>query len=96
MLLPALLLAATLTPHPVALADGRRFALDLPAGTELTVAAEKLRRVRFMIKSPDGRLFVTDMYNRTDNKRGRVYVLGGFENGRFTKVNVYLDKPMRG
>ncbi len=95
MLLSTLLLAAaTLVPHPVALADGRAFALNLPADVRLDVAAEKLRRVRFMAKSPDGRLFVTDMYNRTDNSRGRVYVLDGFDSatGRFSKVDVYLDK----
>ncbi|HEY4642712.1 MAG TPA: glucose/sorbosone dehydrogenase, partial [Thermoanaerobaculia bacterium] len=88
---PALLLAATLTPHPITLTDGRHFSLNLPPTTTLTIAAEKLRRVRFMAKSPDGRLFVTDMYNRTDNNRGRVYVLDGFEHGQFTKVSVYLD-----
>jgi len=91
--LHALLLSAALVPHPVALADGRRFALNLPADAALTVAAEKLRRVRFMARAPDGRLFVTDMYNRTDNARGRVYVLDGFDakSGRFTTIDIYLD-----
>ena len=90
-MLAALTLAA-LVSHPVALADGRTFSLNLPAGYEIRVAAEGLRRVRFMAKAPDGRFFVTDMYNRTDNKRGKVYVLDGFDraSGRFAKVTPYL------
>ncbi len=90
-MLAALTLAA-LVSHPVVLADGRKFSLNLPAGYEIRVAAEGLRRVRFMAMAPDGRLFVTDMYNRTDNKRGKVYVLDGFDrgSGRFAKVTPYL------
>ena len=86
------ILAAAFTPHPIALADGRRFTLNLPAGYEIRVAAEGLRRVRFMAVAPDGRLFVTDLYNRTDNKRGKVYVLDGFDRktGRFAKVAEYM------
>ncbi len=88
----ALVLLAALTAHPVTLADGRRFELSLPAEYELHVAAEGLRRVRFMAMAPDGRLFVTDMYSRTDNKRGKVYVLEGFdrESGRLAKATPYI------
>lgn len=45
-----------------------------------------------MAKSPDNRIFVTDMYNRTDNQKGAVYVLDGFDktSGRFSKVTPYL------
>src|SRR5256714_843266 len=68
-----------LTPHRVSLSGGRSFSLNLPEGFAVSVAAEGLRRVRFMSKSPDGRIFVTDMYNLTDNKRGAVYILDGFE-----------------
>ena len=32
-----------------------------------------------MAKSPDNRIFVTDMYNLTDNKRGSVYILEDFD-----------------
>ncbi|HWW60578.1 MAG TPA: glucose/sorbosone dehydrogenase [Thermoanaerobaculia bacterium] len=92
-MIAALLLAATLVPHTVALKDGRRITLNLPPGYELRVAAEGLRRVRFMAKAPDGRLFVTDMYNRTDNKRGKVYVLDGFDakTSRFASIAPYLE-----
>lgn len=88
----SLVLAAVLAPHPIALADGRRFTLNLPAGYEIRVAAEGLRRVRFMAVAPDGRLFVTDLYNRTDNSRGKVYVLDGFDRttGRFANVAAYM------
>src|SRR5258708_1508754 len=83
----------SLVGHEVTLADGRRFTLSLPAGYQLRVAAEGLRRVRFMAAAPDGRLFVTDMYNRTDNSRGRIYVLEDFDpaTGRFRKVTPYLS-----
>ena len=90
----ALLLAATaLVPQRVVFEDGRRFQLRLPAEYELRVAAEGLRRVRFMAIAPDGRLFATDMYNRTDNTRGRVYVFSDFdeEKGRYRSRITYLE-----
>lgn len=71
--------ALKLTPHPVSLSGGRSFNLNLPEGFEISVAAQGLKRVRFLAKSPDGRIFVTDMYNRTDNKRGAVYILDSFD-----------------
>jgi glucose/arabinose dehydrogenase len=48
--------------------------------------------VRFFAKAPDGRIFVTDMYNLADNKRGAVYILEEFdlEAGKFRKVTPYL------
>lgn len=77
----------------LALTLAAAISLHAPAGYEIHVAAEGLRRVRFMAMSPDHRLFVTDMYNRTDNKRGKVYVLDGFDraSGRFAKVTAYLS-----
>jgi sugar lactone lactonase YvrE len=49
--------------------------------------------VRFMAKAPDGRIFVTDMYNHADSKRGVVYILDRFDerNGHFGKVLSYLS-----
>src|SRR4051812_1244914 len=92
-MLAALLAATLLVPHEVSLADGRHFSLNLPPSYDLKVAAEGLRRVRFMSKAPDGRLFVTDMYNRTDNSHGKVYVLDKFDaaTGRFGSVTPYLS-----
>jgi glucose/arabinose dehydrogenase len=81
-----------LVPHPVKLKDGRTFSFNLPAGYEISPAAEGLKRVRFFAKSPDGRIFVTDMYNLTDNKKGAVYILDGWdaEAGKFARVIPYM------
>ncbi|MDT4895973.1 MAG: hypothetical protein QOH25_1050 [Acidobacteriota bacterium] len=81
-----------LTPHKISLSKGVTFNLNLPEEFEITVAAEGLKRVRFMTKSPDNRIFVTDMFNLTDNKRGAVYILEDFDErrGRFGKVTTYM------
>lgn len=81
-----------LTPHRIVLSKTRKFNLYLPPGFEITVAAQGLKRVRFMAKSPDNRIFVTDMFNRTDNQKGAVYALDGFDaaKGKFNKVTPYL------
>jgi hypothetical protein len=68
-----------LSPHTITLANGKTFSLNIPEGFDISIAAEGLKRVRFMAKAPDGRLFVTDMYNRADNSRGMVYILDGFD-----------------
>ena len=84
--------ALRLRPQKITLAKGLTFNLNLPEEFEATVAAEGLKRVRFMAQSPDGRVFVTDMYNLADNKRGAVYILEEFDEraGRFRKVTPYL------
>lgn len=81
-----------LVPNKVTLKNGKSFNLNLPAELEIVPAAEGLKRVRFFAKAPDGRIFVTDMYNLTDNKRGTVYILDGWDAkaGRFTTVTPYL------
>ena len=81
-----------LIPHPISLKDGRKFALNLPADFEIIPAAEGLKRVRFFAKAPDGRIFVTDMYNLTDNKRGAIYILDGWDEakGKFGKIIPYM------
>ena len=81
-----------LVPHSIATKDGRKFALNLPADFEIIPAAEGLKRVRFFAKAPDGRIFVTDMYNLTDNKRGAIYILDGWdaERGKFARVIPYM------
>ena len=82
----------SLKPHHISLVNGRSYELNLPDGFAITVAAQGLRRVRFMAKSPDARIFVTDMYNLADNKRGVVYILDDFDaaTGKFGKVTRYL------
>src|ERR1051325_417072 len=81
-----------LVPHQVKLANGKTFALNLPPEFGISVAAEGLKRVRFMARSPDDRIFVTDMYNLADNKKGVVYILDEFTPaaGSFKKVTPYL------
>jgi glucose/arabinose dehydrogenase len=82
-----------LTPQRVTLKNGKTFSLNVPSGYEIIPAAEGLKRVRFFAKAPDGRLFVTDMYNLTDNKRGVIYVLDGWDerSGKFAKVIPYMS-----
>lgn len=80
-----------LKPQPVTVGK-RSFTLNLPPEFSIAVAAQGLKRVRFMAKSPDGRIFVTDMYNLTDNTRGVVYILDEFDpvTKAFKKITPYL------
>src|SRR5437660_1183881 len=81
-----------LTPHKITLKDGKMFNLNLPEGFEIIPAAEGLKRVRFFAKAPDGRIFVTDMHDLTDNKKGVVYILDGWDAkaGKFATVIPYM------
>ncbi|HEY2961301.1 MAG TPA: hypothetical protein VGJ37_02730 [Pyrinomonadaceae bacterium] len=85
--------APRLIPHHITLASGKSFDLNLPDGFEIAVAAQGLKRVRFMARSPDNRIFVTDMYNLTDNRRGVVYILDQFDpaSRQFKKITKYLS-----
>lgn len=82
-----------LTPHKVTLQSGKSFNLNMPEDLEIIPAMEGLKRVRFFATAPDGRIFVTDMYNLTDNKRGSIYILDGWNaaTGKFGKVIRYLS-----
>ena len=96
LLSPSILFAQSslkLIDQPVKLANNLSFNLKIPQGYIIHVAAEGLKRPRFFAKSPDGRLFVTDMYDRSDNKKGRVLILENWNDTtkRFTKISVYLD-----
>lgn len=81
-----------LTPHVVRLKGENPFSLLLPADFAIAPAAEGLKRVRFIVKSPDGRIFVTTMHDLSDNSEGAVYILDGFneQHGRFARVIPYL------
>ena len=95
LLLPAAVLAQTkLVPNKVTLKNGKSFNLNLPSDFEIIPAVEGLKRVRFFAKSPDGRIFVTDMYNLTDNKRGTIYILDGWnaKTGQFARVDTLYDQ----
>lgn len=82
-----------LTPRHITLANGRSFTLNLPKEFDIAVAVQGLKRVRFMARSPDDRIFVTDMYNLTDNRRGVVYILDDFDptTKRFRKVTQFMS-----
>ena len=81
-----------LSPHKINLKNGKTFSLNLPDDFEIIPAAEGLKRVRFFAKAPDGRIFVTDMFNLTDNTRGSVYILDEWneQTGKFGRVIPYL------
>ena len=82
-----------LVPHKITLQNGKSFNLNLPKDYEIIPAAEGLKRIRFFAKAPDGRIFVTDMYNLTDNKKGKVYILDEFDEktGKFGKIITYMS-----
>jgi glucose/arabinose dehydrogenase len=82
-----------LIPQKILLKTGKSFSLNLPPNYEITPAAEGLKRVRFFAKSPDGRIFVTDMHDLTDNEIGKVYILDDWneEEGKFGKVLTYMS-----
>jgi glucose/arabinose dehydrogenase len=82
----------SLKPHQIKLANGNTFTLNLPAGYDITVAAQGMSRARFMAKSPDNRVFVTDLYNRTDNSKGVIYALEDFDGSKFRSQKVWLNK----
>ena len=83
---------AALTGHPISLANGKKFRLFLPPNFQIQVAAQGLKRVRFMAPSPDRQIFVTDMFDLTDNQKGTVYRLDRFDvkTGQFGKITPYL------
>ena len=81
-----------LVPQKISLKDGREFNLNLPADYEIVPAAEGLRRVRFFAVAPDGRIFVTDMFNMDDNRLGAVYILDAWNSkrGKFGAVVPFM------
>jgi glucose/arabinose dehydrogenase len=93
LLIPLVGVAAPkLAPQKVTLKNGKSFSLNVASDFEIVAAAEGLKRVRFFAKAPDGRIFVTDMHNLADNKRGSIYILDGWDEtaGRFADVKTYM------
>jgi len=78
---------------PVQLSGKPLFYISALKGLKVSVAYQGLKRLRFLALSPDKRLFATDMYDRSDNKKGRVYIFEGWDNDsmKFKNVIVYLD-----
>lgn len=85
--------APTLSPVKITLKSGRSFTLSLASDFEIIPAIEGLKRVRFFAKAPDGRIFVTDMFNLTDNSKGTVYILDGWnaQTGKFARAIPYMQ-----
>jgi glucose/arabinose dehydrogenase len=82
-----------LQPHTLTYAPGKAITLSLPSGLDINVAATGLRRVRFFAQAPDGRIFVTGMYDLADNTQGSVFILDGWDDRTHTFAHVihYLD-----
>src|SRR5882724_5917217 len=82
-----------LVEHSIHLKNKLSFTLKIPSGYKISVAAEGLRRPRFFAVSPDGKLFVTDLYDRSDNKKGRVLILENWNENekKFDKATTYLS-----
>lgn len=82
-----------LLPKLIRLSAGDSFYLNIPAGYNIAVAAELKTRLRFLAKSPDGRLFATDMHDLSDNKKGKVLIFENWnsQTNRFEKVTTYLN-----
>lgn len=87
------LCASSQTAHTLTYASGKHITLRLPSSLDISVAATGLKRVRFFAKSPDGRIFVTGMHDLSDNRRGSVFILDGWDEQarRYTRVIHYLD-----
>ncbi len=85
--------AGALVAHPIHLQKGIDLSLRLPPGYGIYPAFEDLDRPRFLCKSPDHRLFVTDLFDISDNKEGKVYILDGWDSAakRFKTIHTYLD-----
>jgi glucose/arabinose dehydrogenase len=65
-----------LIPREVVLRNGKVFMLNVPEGFDIQVAAEGLKRARFMAESPDHRIFITDMLSLLDSSKGSIFLLG--------------------
>jgi len=84
----------SLSKHRITLQNQPSFILQTPKDYKIAVAAEGLKRPRFFAVSPDGRLFVTDMYDKTDNKKGRIFILDNWnaKTKKFETISTYLSK----
>jgi glucose/arabinose dehydrogenase len=81
-----------LTPRAIHLANGKALTLSLPSNLQIDIVAQGLKCPRFFAVSPDHRIFVTDMYDRSDNTLGKVYILDDWSEAThtFRKVTPYL------
>lgn len=85
--------AQQLTPHTISLPKNKQITLSLPEGLTVDLAAIGLHCPRFFAVSPDHRIFVADLYNRSDNHRGALYILNGWnpKTHTFATVTPYVE-----
>ncbi len=82
-----------LEQHAVTLNKGIKLDLKIPRGYHISVAAQDMRRLRFLSKSPDGQLFCTDMYSLDDTKKGKIYLFEDWDSTskKFKKTTVFAE-----
>ncbi len=71
----------------------RQITLTLQHDLTINIAATGLHCPRFFATAPDGRIFVADLYNRSDNAKGALYILDGWnpQAQTFSRVIPYLQ-----
>lgn len=85
--------AIELVPRTVTFRDGTTATFRIAKGFDVAVAAEGLGgKVRFMAKSPDGRIFMPDMINWNLSREGKIHILDGWDpqTKKFTSTHTYL------
>ena len=82
-----------LQSRSVVLSNGVSLMFQIPRELHIAAVAEGLGRARFMVFSPDHRLFVTDMKDLTDNSEGKIYILENFnqQTRTFETIHTYLQ-----
>ncbi len=85
--------SVTIATTTLTLKNGRTLSLAHPDDYSLSVAAEGYKRLRFMAKSPDNRLFAGEMFNANDSTQGNVYIFDAFnaQTKKLTGVHTYLS-----
>ncbi len=58
-----------LLPREVVLRNGKVLTLNIPEGFDIQVAAEGMKRARFMAERPDHRNFITHIHSLLDNNK---------------------------
>lgn len=78
--------------HKLTIAPGKNVTLMLTDQLQVHIAARGIPRARFFTQSPDGRIFLTSMYNLDDNTRGAIYILDHYDAAThtYTRITPYL------
>ena len=85
-----------LKPISISLQKGIDFNLSIPEGYNASIAFEGLKRPRFLARAPgeDDRLFITDLQDKSDNRRGQVLLLSEWDSQskKYKRIDIFLDK----